>query len=306
MATLLRRLRLGRDQRAAQPGLSRRRVRVLPVRPPGQGADRRSRAATRRPSRWRAKLGVPHRRSGGRRRRARRQLPPRRARRRGAAGAAPRRRLREAGRRRAGAAHLGHDLAAEDRAAAQRNLAASARQHRARRCASRRPTVGLNIMPLFHIHGLIAGVLAPLSAGALGLLHAGLQRAASSSPGWTRPTRPGTRRCRRCTRRSCRAPSATPRCIAREPAALHPLVVVVAAAAGDRRSSRRRSAAPVIEAYGMTEAAHQMASNPLPPGARKPGTVGLAAGPEVAIMDDGRRAARRRRDRRDRHPRRRT
>ena len=38
--------------------------------------------------------------------------------------------------------------------------------------------------------------------------------------------------------------------------------------------------APVIEAYGMTEAAHQMASNPLPPGARKPGTVGVAAGPE--------------------------
>jgi acyl-CoA synthetase (AMP-forming)/AMP-acid ligase II len=46
--------------------------------------------------------------------------------------------------------------------------------------------------------------------------------------------------------------------------------------------------APVIEAYGMTEAAHQMASNPLPPRARKPGTVGLAAGPQIAIMaDDG-------------------
>jgi acyl-CoA synthetase (AMP-forming)/AMP-acid ligase II len=44
--------------------------------------------------------------------------------------------------------------------------------------------------------------------------------------------------------------------------------------------------APVIEAYGMTEAAHQMASNPLPPKARKPGSVGLPAGPEVAIMDN--------------------
>ncbi len=43
--------------------------------------------------------------------------------------------------------------------------------------------------------------------------------------------------------------------------------------------------APVIESYGMTEAAHQMASNLLPPGVRKPGTVGVAAGPEVAIMD---------------------
>jgi acyl-CoA synthetase (AMP-forming)/AMP-acid ligase II len=46
--------------------------------------------------------------------------------------------------------------------------------------------------------------------------------------------------------------------------------------------------APVIEAYGMTEAAHQMASNPLPPARRKPGTVGPSAGPEIAIMaDDG-------------------
>jgi acyl-CoA synthetase (AMP-forming)/AMP-acid ligase II len=44
--------------------------------------------------------------------------------------------------------------------------------------------------------------------------------------------------------------------------------------------------APVIEAYGMTEAAHQMASNPLPPRPRKPGSVGLPAGPDVAIMDE--------------------
>ena len=44
---------------------------------------------------------------------------------------------------------------------------------------------------------------------------------------------------------------------------------------------------PVIESYGMTEAAHQMASNPLPDAPRKPGSVGPAAGPEVAIMDAG-------------------
>jgi acyl-CoA synthetase (AMP-forming)/AMP-acid ligase II len=43
---------------------------------------------------------------------------------------------------------------------------------------------------------------------------------------------------------------------------------------------------PVVEAYGMTEAAHQIACNPLPPGTRKPGSVGLAAGPDVTIMDD--------------------
>jgi len=42
----------------------------------------------------------------------------------------------------------------------------------------------------------------------------------------------------------------------------------------------------VLEAYGMTEAAHQMASNPLPPAPRFPGAVGIAAGPEIGIMDE--------------------
>ena len=42
----------------------------------------------------------------------------------------------------------------------------------------------------------------------------------------------------------------------------------------------------VIESYGMTEATHQMTSNPLPPNKRKAGSVGLAAGPEVALLLD--------------------
>jgi acyl-CoA synthetase (AMP-forming)/AMP-acid ligase II len=47
--------------------------------------------------------------------------------------------------------------------------------------------------------------------------------------------------------------------------------------------------APVLEAYGMTEAAHQMTSNPLPPGHRHPGSVGQGTGVRVSIMDaDGR------------------
>jgi acyl-CoA synthetase (AMP-forming)/AMP-acid ligase II len=48
---------------------------------------------------------------------------------------------------------------------------------------------------------------------------------------------------------------------------------------------------PVIESYGMTEASHQMTSNPLPPRPRKPGTVGPAAGPEVAVLDESGRPA---------------
>ena len=43
---------------------------------------------------------------------------------------------------------------------------------------------------------------------------------------------------------------------------------------------------PVIEAYGMTEATHQMTSNPLPPNKQKPGLVGIPAGPEVCIMNE--------------------
>jgi acyl-CoA synthetase (AMP-forming)/AMP-acid ligase II len=43
---------------------------------------------------------------------------------------------------------------------------------------------------------------------------------------------------------------------------------------------------PVIESYGMTEASHQIASNPLPPGTRKPGSVGLPAGTEIRIRND--------------------
>jgi acyl-CoA synthetase (AMP-forming)/AMP-acid ligase II len=44
--------------------------------------------------------------------------------------------------------------------------------------------------------------------------------------------------------------------------------------------------APVLEAYGMTEAAHQMSSNPLPPGIRKPGSVGMGTGVRVTVLDN--------------------
>ncbi|MBM3458555.1 MAG: AMP-binding protein, partial [Armatimonadetes bacterium] len=47
-----------------------------------------------------------------------------------------------------------------------------------------------------------------------------------------------------------------------------------------------RLGVPVLEAYGMTEASHQMASNPLPPDPRLPGSVGRGTGVAVAIMDE--------------------
>ncbi len=53
------------------------------------------------------------------------------------------------------------------------------------------------------------------------------------------------------------------------------------------REAEARYGAPMVEAYGMTEATHQIASNPLPPAARHEGSVGIAAGAEFRIVDAG-------------------
>jgi acyl-CoA synthetase (AMP-forming)/AMP-acid ligase II len=47
-----------------------------------------------------------------------------------------------------------------------------------------------------------------------------------------------------------------------------------------------RFGAPFLEAYGMTEASHQMSSNPLPPGDRRPGSVGVGTGVGVSVRDE--------------------
>ena len=52
------------------------------------------------------------------------------------------------------------------------------------------------------------------------------------------------------------------------------------------RGMERKFGVPVVEAYGMTEASHQIAINPLPPAARKPGSVGIPTGAEVSVMDE--------------------
>jgi acyl-CoA synthetase (AMP-forming)/AMP-acid ligase II/thioesterase domain-containing protein len=141
----------------------------------------------------------------------------------------------------------------------------------------------LNIMPLFHIHGIVGALLSSIAAGAGVVCAPGflapefMDWVNESRPTWytavptmhrailsraqARPDVVGRRRFRFI--RSCSA-------------ALPPKLM---------EEMERTFGAPVIESYGMTEAAHQMASNPLPPGVRKPGSVGVAAGPEVAIMD---------------------
>ncbi len=164
----------------------------------------------------------------------------------------------------------------------QRNLAASA-QHIARTLAFTSADRGLNIMPLFHIHGLIAGILAPLSAGGQVCCTPGFNALKffawmeEARPTWYTavPTMHQTILARAANNRA--VIEANPLRFIRSSSSAMPTQVI--------REIEETFGAPLVESYGMTEAAHQMAANPLPPAVRKPGTVGIAAGPDVAIMD---------------------
>ena len=164
----------------------------------------------------------------------------------------------------------------------QRNVCASAGNVRDA-LALTAADCGLNIMPLFHIHGLIAGLLAPLLAGgrvqcapAFNAL-AFFRWFAAAKPTWyTAVPTMHQAILARAGQHGELIKSNPLRFIRSSSASLPPQIIA---------ELEKTFGAPVIEAYGMTEAAHQMASNPLPPGTRVPGTVGRAAGPEVAIMD---------------------
>ncbi|MCC6249430.1 MAG: AMP-binding protein [Rubrivivax sp.] len=166
----------------------------------------------------------------------------------------------------------------------QRNLAASA-QHIARTLAFTPADRGLNIMPLFHIHGLMAGVLAPLSAGAYVCCTPGFN--ALKFFGWMDEAAPTWYTAVPTMHQAIVARAAKNAEVIRR----HPLRFVRSSSSSMPpqviAELEAAFSAPLIESYGMTEAAHQMASNPLPPAPRKPGSVGVAAGPEVAVMDDG-------------------
>ncbi|MCA3253398.1 MAG: acyl--CoA ligase [Pseudomonadota bacterium] len=143
---------------------------------------------------------------------------------------------------------------------------------------------GLNIMPLFHIHGLIAGVLAPLAAGSQVFCTPGFNALKffawmeEAAPTWYTavPTMHQAILSRAGKNADVIARHRL-RFLRSSSSSIPPQVI---------RELEETFCAPLIESYGMTEAAHQMASNPLPPAVRKPGSVGLAAGPEIAIMDE--------------------
>lgn len=143
---------------------------------------------------------------------------------------------------------------------------------------------GLCVMPLFHIHGLVAALLAPLASGGSIAVPPGFHAieffdwCAAFSPSWYTAV-PSMHQAllARADRFRDAIASVHFRFIRSSSAPLPPIVLA---------ELERVFRCPVIESYGMTEAAHQMASNPLPPGVRKPGTVGPAAGPEIAILDE--------------------
>lgn len=140
----------------------------------------------------------------------------------------------------------------------------------------------LNIMPLFHIHGLIAATLASLAAGASVSCTPGFNAFrffswfAAVRPTWYTAVPPMHQAILGLAGRNSQTiADGRLRFIRSSSAPLPPTVMTAMEAA---------FGVPVLESYGMTEASHQMASNPLPPAARFPGSVGIAAGPEVAIL----------------------
>ena len=141
----------------------------------------------------------------------------------------------------------------------------------------------LQIMPLFHIHGLVAGLLAPLRAGSSVVCCPGFQ--ARRFFEWLGEFRPTWYTAVPTMHAAIAARGAQNR----EELSAHSLRFIRSCSAALpvrlMHELEERFGVPVLEAYGMTEASHQIACNPLPPAVRKPGSVGLATGTEFAILD---------------------
>ncbi|SNX83447.1 probable PCS60 - AMP-binding protein, peroxisomal [Melanopsichium pennsylvanicum] len=136
------------------------------------------------------------------------------------------------------------------------------------------------VMPLFHVHGLLCGLLATLLSGGSAVIPPKF----SATVFWNELSSNG---CNWYTavptihQMLLNSPIPNPvpklRFIRSCSSALSPSTF---------HQIEKTFNAPVLEAYAMTEAAHQMTSNPLPPAKRKPGTVGIGHGVEIKILDD--------------------
>lgn len=165
----------------------------------------------------------------------------------------------------------------------QSNVAASA-QNIASSLALTAEDRCLNVMPLFHIHGLVASLSASMAAGGSVWCAPGFNalqvfsQITASDPTWITavPTMHQTLLARAGRNRDV-IDSARLRFLRSSSASLPAPVMT---------ELTKTFRVPVVEAYGMTEAAHQMCSNPLAGGRQVPGSVGLAAGPRVRVADE--------------------
>lgn len=136
------------------------------------------------------------------------------------------------------------------------------------------------VMPLFHVHGLVCGLLATLLSGGVAVI----PRKFSASHFW-----------QDFKDNKCNWYTAVPtihQILLRNPPSQVPAIRFIRScssslAPATLEAVEKHFKAPVLEAYAMTEASHQMTSNPLPHrGPHKAGSVGLGQGVEVVILDD--------------------
>ena len=138
------------------------------------------------------------------------------------------------------------------------------------------------VMPLFHVHGLIGVSLSAMKSGGSMVIPPRFsasnfwQIQADTNATWYSAV-PTIHQILLMRADEDNAPNQSFRFIRSCSAALAPTVF---------SDLENRFGAPVLEAYGMTEASHQMSSNLLPPGPRNPGTVGMGTGVEIGIMDE--------------------
>lgn len=145
----------------------------------------------------------------------------------------------------------------------------------------------LHVLPMFHVGGLVDNIAAPLAAGgaivgARGYsVDAFYEALDLGAPTWTQLVPPmlvevldhADRHAGVVARRGLR--------FVRSVSAPLPRPLL--------ERFEARYGVPVVEIYGMTETTGVITSNPFPVGTRKPGSVGVSAGPRIAIVDaDGR------------------
>ncbi len=142
--------------------------------------------------------------------------------------------------------------------------------------------VAMVVMPLFHVHGLIGVALATLATGGTMVLPPRFSAGAfwpvrkATGATWYSAV-PTIHKILLDRADADGAPAESFRFIRSCSAPLSPVLI---------EGLESRLGAPVVEAYGMTEASHQMSSNPLPPGERRPGSVGVGTGVRVSVRDE--------------------